>query len=60
MIDFINGILNADIPEILGDMYAPAVAAVAVSWAIIAFAGAVSVFSHLFEIILNFGGNRKW
>ena len=60
MIDFINGIINADLVELLGDLYVPAVCTVAVSWAIIAFAGAVSVFSHLFTVILNFGGNRKW
>lgn len=54
MIDFINGILDGNLPEILGDLYAPTVAAVAASWAIIAFGGATSVFSHLFEVILNY------
>ena len=60
MIDFINSVIDGNLPEILGDLYTPTVAAVAASWAIIAFGGAVSVFSHLFEIILNFGGRRKW
>lgn len=54
MIDFISGIIDGNLPEILGDLYAPTVAAVAASWAIIAFGGAVSVFSHLFEVILNY------
>lgn len=60
MIDFINDIINGDIAEILGeDLYAPTVAAVAASWAILAFAGAVQVFTNLFAAIYNIRSGRK-
>lgn len=54
MIDFINGIISGDLPELLGDLYVPTVATVVASWGIIAFGGAVSVFAHAFEVLLNY------
>lgn len=53
MSDFINDILTGDLVEILGDLYAPTVAAVAASWAVIAFAGIVQAFSNLFLALFN-------
>lgn len=53
MVNFILEVLNGNLAEILGDLYAPCVACVAVSWAIIAFAGSVEIFIHVFPAMLR-------
>lgn len=60
MSDLINTVLNGDLYEILGDeLYKPVVAAVAATWSILAFGGAVQVFSNLFAALYNFRTGRK-
>lgn len=54
MSDFIYEIINGNIVEILGDdLYAPTVAVVAASWAILAFAALCDVFRVSMSIIFN-------
>ena len=61
MNDFISYILSADIPAILGeDLLAPTVAAIAATWAIIAFASVAEAFKLLLLAIFNLTGGRKW
>lgn len=61
MSDFVYHILTSDIVSILQDaeLYAPVVAAVAATWAILAFAGCVQIFSNLFAAIMNLRAGRK-
>lgn len=61
MSDFVYHILTSDIVQILQDaeLYSPVVAAVAATWAILAFAGAIQIFSNLFAAIFNFRAGRK-
>lgn len=57
MTGFILDILNADLAELLGDLYVPCVAAVATSWAILSLAGSIGIFQHLLTCFL--GGSKK-
>lgn len=60
MINFIQDIFTGDLQEILGDdLYAPTVAAVAASWAILALAGTIEVFKNVFNVIFNLRSGRK-
>ena len=54
MSDFLSMILTGDIAELIGeDLLAPTVAAVAASWAILAFAALCDVFRVSMSIIFN-------
>jgi hypothetical protein len=57
MTGFILDILNADLPDLLGDLYVPCVAAVATCWAILSLAGSIGIFQHLLTCFL--GGSKK-
>ena len=58
MINFVDAIISGDIAEILGDLYAPTVAAVAASWAVIAFGVVADMLGRLFTGIINWGGKK--
>ena len=58
MIDFINAILYGDLPELLGELYAPTAACVAAAWAILAFASICQCFTLLLPVLLNLRGNK--
>lgn len=53
MIDFVNEIINGNLSEILGELYAPTVAAVAATWAILAFAGLIQALTNIFLAVFN-------
>lgn len=60
MNDFVSTILNGDLSEVLDpDLYQSTIAAVAASWAILAFGGVVQIFSNLLAVLLNFRAGRK-
>lgn len=61
MSDFISYMFSEDIIQILqdADLLPPVVAAVAATWAVLAFAGCVQVFSNLFAAIYNIRSGRK-
>lgn len=60
MISFLTDVLYGDLTEILGEeLYAPTVAAVAATWAILSFAGCIEVFKNLLAIILNYRSGRR-
>lgn len=60
MSEFVYSILTGNIYDLLGDdLYKPVVAAVAATWAILAFAGVVQVFSNVFAAIFNMRAGRK-
>ena len=52
--DFINMILGGDIAGLIGeDLLSPTIAAIAASWAILAFAALCDVFKVSMSIIFN-------
>ena len=52
--DFINMILGGDIAELIGEeLLSPTIAAIAASWAILAFAALCDVFKISMSIIFN-------
>lgn len=52
--DFINMILGGDITALIGeDLLSPTIAAIAASWAILAFAALCDVFKISMSIIFN-------
>ena len=53
MIEFVNTIISGDLEEILQEMYAPTIAAVAASWAILAFAALCNAISNVFLSVFN-------
>ena len=54
MADFISMILSGDIADLIGDeLFAPTIAAVAASWAILAFAALCDAFRVSMSIIFN-------
>lgn len=53
MIDFVNAIISGNLSEILGELYAPTVAAVAASWAILAFAALCQAITNIFLAVFN-------
>lgn len=53
MIDFVNAIISGDLSEMLGELYAPTVAAVAASWAILAFASLCQALTNCFLAVFN-------
>lgn len=60
MSEFVYSILTGNISDLVGeDLYSPVVAAVAATWAILAFAGVVQVFSNVFAAIFNMRAGRK-
>lgn len=60
MNDFVSTILNGDLSELLDeDLYQSTIAAVAASWAILAFGGVVQIFSNLLAVLLNLRAGRK-
>lgn len=59
MITFMTDILYGDLQELLQELYAPTVAAVAATWAILSFAGCIEIIKNLMSIILNLRTGRR-